>query len=527
MQFLSLRRSGESIVSLTQMPIQQQQRRFAESTLSGEMPGSLAAMKMRAVGAALVADQGAHVGHPYKALRFALLALLLAAPLAFGAVEAWAWGAMAVAAFLLLLLWVIAGARRGVLRILWSPLYLPGAFFFLVGMVQFAAGLTMDATGTREALLKLSTDLILFFLAVQLFRGDFMSLSLATGHANGRVVPRLDKEGLGVVDAWPTTPGLSSTRRGATLRAAPESLRVGADLDILRWTLLIYTIVLALFAIFQFFSSDGLIYWRVKTAGWTFGPYVNHNHYAGLMEMLIPLSFAAALPALRKHPAAAMMACALLIPVVSLLLSGSRGGFISLLVEVLLAAVLIFRCGPLEARRLTALPGGCALAAAALLFMWMAPRHATERLTRLGNGAYPPDVELGYRLEAARDTLAIWRDHLWLGTGLGTFESAFPRYQTFATDLRWDHVHNDYLEALAETGLAGAAAMAGALLIFLRLAFRNLRQRFRQSHGWMQFAAALGCCGILVHSLADFNLHMPANAAWFAVCAAWATSSDE
>ena len=41
----------------------------------------------------------------------------------------------------------------------------------------------------------------------------------------------------------------------------------------------------------------------------------------------------------------------------------------------------------------------------------------------------------------------------------------------------------------------------------------------------MQFAAAIGCCGFLVHSFADFNFHIPANAAWFVVCAAIATSS--
>jgi len=39
----------------------------------------------------------------------------------------------------------------------------------------------------------------------------------------------------------------------------------------------------------------------------------------------------------------------------------------------------------------------------------------------------------------------------------------------------------------------------------------------------MQLGATLGCCGLLVHSLVDFNLHMPANAAWFAVCAALAS----
>jgi hypothetical protein len=425
-------------------------------------------------------------------LRASLLALLLLAPLAFGAVQAWAWGTLAVAVFLLWFFWALTGARQGMLRILWSPLYLPAAFFFLVGMMQFAARFTLDRMGTREALLKLATDLVLFFLAVQLFT---------------------------------VAPEGSARPEGAAAREA-RSGEEAADLDILRWTVPAYTFVLALFAIFQFFSSGGLIFWRVETAGWPFGPYVNHNHYAGLMEMLIPLSFAGILPGLRKHPTAAMMACAVLIPVVSLLLSGSRGGCIALLAEVLLAALLIFCCGPVEARRLTALLGAGALAAAALLFLWMAPRQAAERLTLLANVTHSPHVQLGHRLEVGRDTLAIWHDHPWFGTGLGSFEAAFPRYQSFATDLRWDHAHNDYLEALAETGLAGAAAILGALLMFFWLAFRHLRERFPQPTAWVPFAAVLGCCGILVHSLSDFNLHMPANAAWFAVCAAWATSEQ-
>ena len=334
----------------------------------------------------------------------------------------------------------------------------------------------MDAMGTREALLKLATDFVFFFLALQFFA------------------------------------------------TAPD----GTGADVLRWPLLVYTFVLALFAVLQFFSSPGLIYWVVKSPGWTFGPYVNHNHYAGLMEMLIPLSCACALPALRKHPAAAVpVGCFILVPVASLLLSGSRGGCLALLVEAVLAALLVLGFGPRQARRTMAVVGGGALLAAALLFLWMAPRAATERLTKLGDGAHPPDVELGNRLAAARDSLAIWRAHPWLGTGLGSFESVFPRYQSFPSEARWDHAHNDYLEALAETGLAGAAAIASALLLFFWRAFRNLRERLREPAGWLGFAAALGCCGILVHSCADFNLHMPANAAWFAVCAALAVSASD
>ena len=134
------------------------------------------------------------------------------------------------------------------------------------------------------------------------------------------------------------------------------------------------------------------------------------------------------------------------------------------------------------------------------------------------------EVGLGERLVASRDSLRILRDHPWLGAGLGSFETVFHRYQGFPGDLTWDHAHNDYAEALAETGIAGGALILFALGLFFWLAFGNLRERLKHRAGWIQFGAALGCCGLLVHSLADFNLHIPANAAWFAACAAIATS---
>ncbi len=430
-------------------------------------------------------------------MRASLAAALLAAPLAFGAVQPWAWGTLAAISFLLLLVWSISSARQRCLKVFWSPLYVPAGFIFLLGVLQFAGHLTMDSLATREALLKLSTDLILFFLAGQLFCGPTSTLG-------------------------PVPNGPGSGAAGRVGKGESDILSAPA----LRWGVVVYTFLLSLFAVFQFFSSEGLIYWAVKSPGWTFGPYVNHNHYAGLMEMLIPLSVASALPALRHRSSAAVVGCLILIPVASLLLSGSRGGFISLLAEVSLAAVLVFWFGPRRARRLTAAAGGAAVLVAALLFVWMAPRHIAERLTRMGNGTHPSDVEMGNRLVAARDSLGILRDRPWLGAGLGSFAEAFPRYQSFPSDFLWDHAHNDYAEALAETGFTGGLGILTALGLFFWLAFRSLNAKLRHRAGRMQFAAAMGCCGVLVHSFADFNLHIPANAAWFVVCAALATSTD-
>jgi O-antigen ligase len=427
-----------------------------------------------------------------------LILTLLAPPMAFGAVQEWAWGTIAVVAFLLLLWWSIDNVRQRSMMIFWSPLCLPAGLFLLLAMVQFARPLTMDPIATREAVLKLSTSLILFFLTGQVFGAPaFARTPLGEGVRRTKTRPR--------------------ARGGVSLLSTSA----------VRWTIVVYAFLLALFAIFQFFSSPGLIYWTVISPGWTFGPYVNHNHYAGLMEMLIPLSVASVLPAVRKPSSSVLLGFVVSIPVASLLLSGSRGGFISLMVEVVLAAVLIFWCGPRPARRVAALVGGATILAAALMFFWMAPSDIAQRLATMGDGTHPREVELGNRLEASRDSLRILRDHPWLGAGLGSFETVFPRYQSFASDLRWDHAHNDYVEALAETGLAGGAVLLCALGLFFRLAFRNLREKLQDPAGWMPFAAALGCCGLLVHSFADFNLHIPANAAWFAVCAAMATSSTE
>ncbi|HEV1994025.1 MAG TPA: hypothetical protein VGR03_06835, partial [Candidatus Acidoferrum sp.] len=56
------------------------------------------------------------------------------------------------------------------------------------------------------------------------------------------------------------------------------------------------------------------------------------------------------------------------------------------------------------------------------------------------------------------------------------------------------------------------------LLLFFRLTLKNLDKRILEHSGWMQLGATLAVCGLLVHSFIDFNLHIPANAAWFSAC---------
>ncbi|HKC71896.1 MAG TPA: hypothetical protein VKB60_09745, partial [Terriglobales bacterium] len=54
-----------------------------------------------------------------------LLATLMAAPLAFGAVQSWAWAAMSIVIVLLALAWAVGRARAASLILFGSPLLIP------------------------------------------------------------------------------------------------------------------------------------------------------------------------------------------------------------------------------------------------------------------------------------------------------------------------------------------------------------------------------------------------------------------
>jgi len=383
----------------------------------------------------------------------------------------WARAALLVSAFLLLFLWGIGCVRQGVLRVTWSPLYLPGGAFLILGLVQYVSHRTHDLIGTREVLFFFTTSLIFFFLAGQLMV-------------------------LGSRQTW---------------------RRFGLGVTL-------YAFALALFSILQFFSSHGLIYWVVKSPGGAFGPYVNRNHYAGLVEMLIPLAAGYVLSRPPRHPWRALLGFTVLVSIVSLLICGSRGGLIALLSELLILIVLLQRSAVGSLRRNLATAGILGVTLAALLFFLVDPGQFSQRLVTVANLTTSPEASLGTRRIVTLDSLGIVRDHPLLGIGLGSFRVVFPRYQSFPDSKTWDHAHNDFVEVLSETGLVGGLLMLVALLLFFPLAFRHLKERLKLETGWIQLGAALGACGILVHSFFDFNLHIHANAVWFAVCVALATS---
>jgi O-antigen ligase len=412
-------------------------------------------------------------GTPIAVARGLLLAGLLAAPLALGAVVAWAWAGLALLAAALLILWGMEQIQRGRVRIVWSPLCGLAILFVLGAAAQLYAGLNFDRIAAREAFIKVSTDFLLFFLAAQVF-------------AN-----------------------------------APKSVWRG-------WVaaVTVFAFALSLLAILQNLSGAGRIFWVFETStGFSFGPYVNRNHFAGLMEMLLPLGIAGLLGRRERSPFRGFLVFGLVVAAASLLLSGSRGGSIAFLAEMLIWGVLVVAYSPRGRTRAVGTAVALGLALSATLFFIIDSGQASQRLATIAAIPIQPEAALAERSVVSRDALRIYADHPWTGIGLGSFAVVYPQYQSFPDDRLWVHAHNDYVEALVETGTVGGVLIVAALVAFFFLAFARLRERLEHETGWIQMGAAIGCCGLLVHSLVDFNLHIPANAAWFAVSAAIATTT--
>jgi O-antigen ligase len=270
---------------------------------------------------------------------------------------------------------------------------------------------------------------------------------------------------------------------------------------------------LSLFSILQGLSGTDRIYGlrsidAISAA--IYGPFVNHNHYAGLMEMLVPLAGASAVFERGSKRFLLIFGTALM--VLSVGLSRSRGGMIALALELLFVCLVLYR-RKRDRRGLLTLLGVAALIASFVLLI--GSDRIVDRLS---------ETQDSYRLKIYKDGLQMALHKPILGYGMGTFPYVYPTHRSFHTNLFVNHAHSDYLEVLVDTGLVGLGFCVWMLVGVFRSGMTKISEREDPEGNLLTLAALTGITGIVVHSFLDFNLHVPANAAlFFVLCAAVAT----
>jgi O-antigen ligase len=396
-----------------------------------------------------------------------ICALLGFGPLAFGAVQPWSICVMEVSVSALILVWAAREVANGGFHIIPNPLFIPMMLFAGVVLVQIAFHRTAYWYATWTKGLLWASYAGLFFLVSQVFRKQ----------------------------QW---------------------------LSIFGFFCVGYGFLLAVFAIVQQFTSNGKIYWVVtnRHGGWIYGPYVNHAHYAGLMEMLVPFPIIFAIVSRAGKPSRVFFLFAAVITSSTIFLSQSLGGMIAFAVELGVLALVLFRNGRLAYREMLLLSGLCI--ALIVWLIWLRPPGLVERFARLLNPV--ADAGATGRIAIVKDGMRMLRERPVLGWGLGTFPVVYPSFRSFFTNLWVNEAHNDFVQVLIETGIIGFGCAAAFLTLLCVEGIRNLRHWQSSIRASLAFGAFLGCIGLLVHGFVDFNLQIPANAAFFFALAAIVTS---
>lgn len=273
-----------------------------------------------------------------------------------------------------------------------------------------------------------------------------------------------------------------------------------------------------------------------------FGPFTNRNHYAAYINMALGVAMALYLisrvPAdLRQEagpgdrivrrmdmPGAGLtlfVTAFAVIAATSVVISTSRGGILALTATCGLIALLAYRRGALQGAR------WLGVAAAALfvvaLVVWLGWKPVISRLGTVTDVVAQPLADS--RFVATRDTLSLFAAHPILGCGFGSFQFAFPTFQSPAIQFgRFLHAHNDWAQLLAEAGLAGSLIALWAALSWAGDARRGLIEASERGK-----QIALGCSAglftIALHSAVDYSLHKPANALMLATLCAMITAA--
>jgi len=129
------------------------------------------------------------------------------------------------------------------------------------------------------------------------------------------------------------------------------------------------------------------------------------------------------------------------------------------------------------------------------------------------------NINSSQRILVWKDCIHIIKDFPLFGSGLGTFKYIYPLYkENLKIAVDYHYAHNDYIHLLVETGFIGFSCLMTGLIILFKDAMKFLKYntQTRNSYGYFITLGALtGIVSILVHSLADFNLHIPSNALYF------------
>ncbi len=299
---------------------------------------------------------------------------------------------------------------------------------------------------------------------------------------------------------------------------------------------------MALIGIIQKPLSTGKIYgfWTPSSGptayspvGGPFGPFVNRNHFAGWMLLLLPVCAGfligtiagrpgERLPTMRERLLSwasaesnriALIGFAVFIMAVSLVATLSRSGIACFVAAITVSGLVTLRTRRTGGGKPAVV--GYLFAVAVLALLWVGLDSIISRFQIV-------DVTLQGRWFVWQDTLRIFDDFVFVGTGFNTYSAAMLFYQTYdIVHVHFAEAHNDYLQLLAEGGLLVTIPVVLLMCVFIVEVYRRFAEANDDVMGyWIRVGAITGVMAIGLQEIVDFSLQMPGNTALFALISA-------
>jgi hypothetical protein len=368
-----------------------------------------------------------------------LACIVIVSALLFGSVEKWSFALVGIATLCLYNLWLIRGLKDGL-----KMVFMERSTLFMI--LAF-----------------------LSYVVIQVLPVPFVIIEMLSPK-KASFLSMLSLDGVTSISVYPYATVDALLRLIVYILLFTMSAFLGAKRDD-AWQMLkiivYFGFLLTIFAIIQKATWNGQIYWfRELTMGGTpFGPFVNRNHFAGFIGMIIPFGLALSMWSQDKAKKFIYMFVTVIMTL-GLFFSLSRGGIISFIISALFFVIFV-----------------------------VAKRSSSR-----------------YRIVMG---IFISRDFSIVGSGLGTFPYISHIYHPEGVVRYFDHAHNDYLEFVTDTGVTGIVLLIAFCVTYLRDVMRS--RWWKGRHFYFILAGISSIVYMTVHSMVDFNLHIPSNAVMFSV----------
>ncbi len=422
-----------------------------------------------------------------------VLFLIVFSPLAFGSVEVWSQTVIELIVFLMLATWILKIIIQKKIVFLKKSLSIPILAFIVLILFQIIP--------FPEFILKFFSDTYRFYNSV-------------SSH-----IPVINNWGVQCLSVYQYATYidlLKITTYALLFFIIINNIDSQKQIKRIFWVMVLTGFFICIFAIIQKFTWNGKIYWCkniIRRA--PFGPYINRDHFAGYINLVIPLSFGLILSRL-NNSIKVFIGFITIVMISSLVISVSRGGVLSFLGATIFLSTMFFFFKKAEKNKLWYIAG--ILGTVVLFVFWLDWAPVIKRLATLA------DREGGIlfpRLPVWQASMGIVRAFPLLGTGLGTYFCTFPIYRPPEITMFFRYAHNDYLQLLTETGIVGFVIVLSFFILLFKQTIKSLifakKNKVNYSLSGLLIAGLTSIVTMLLHSFIDFNLHIFANAVLFII----------